>query len=90
MIAQNSSILCLCILLAGCATNKDFELYVEAQKAISRDATMSEAARVSVLIDMTKSADNQVKMEAIRALQEIQRSKTPIVIEPPKKNWFGF
>ena len=39
---------------------------------------------------MTKSADNQVKMEAIRALQEIQRSKTPIVIEPPKKNWFGF
>ena len=80
----------LCMLLAGCATNKDFELYVEAQKAISRDATMSEAARVSVLIDMTKSADNQVKMEAIRALQEIQRSKTPIVIEAPKKNWLGF
>jgi hypothetical protein len=39
---------------------------------------------------MTKSADNQVKMEAIRALQEIQRSKTAIIIEPPKKNWFGF
>ena len=80
----------VCVLLVGCATNKDFELYLEAQKAISRDATMSEAARVSVLIDMTKSSDNQVKMEAIRALQEIQRSKTPIVIEAPKKNWFGF
>jgi hypothetical protein len=66
------------------------ELYLEAQKAISRDATMSEAARISVLIDMTKSADNQVKMEAIRTLQEIQRSKTPIVIEAPKKNWLGF
>jgi hypothetical protein len=79
-----------CILLVGCATNKDFELYLEAQKAISRDATMSEAARISVLIDMTKSGDNQVKMEAIRALQEIQRSKTPIVIEAPKKNWLGF
>lgn len=79
-----------CVLLAGCATNKDFELYLEAQKAISRDATMSEAARISVLIDLTKSADNQIKMEAIRALQEIQRSKTPIVIEPPKKNWLGF
>jgi hypothetical protein len=77
-------------MLAGCATNKDFELYVDAQKSISRDATMSEAARVSVLIEMTKSADNQVKLEAIRALQEIQRSKTPVVIEPPKKNWFGF
>jgi hypothetical protein len=50
---------------------------------------MSEAARISVLIDMTKSSDNQVKMEAIRALQEIQRSKTPIVIEAPKKNWLG-
>lgn len=80
----------LCILLTGCATNKDFELYLEAQKSISRDATMSEAARISVLIDMTKSSDNQIKMEAIRALQEIQRSKTPIVIEAPKKNWFGF
>ena len=80
----------LSILLVGCATNNDFELYLEAQKSISRDATMSEAARISVLIEMTKSSDNQVKMEAIRALQEIQRSKTPIVIEPPKKNWFGF
>lgn len=80
----------LSILLVGCATNNDFELYLEAQKAISRDATMSEAARISVLIDLTKSSDNQVKMEAIRALQEIQRSKTPIVIEAPKKNWFGF
>jgi hypothetical protein len=80
----------LSVLLVGCATNNDFELYLEAQKAISRDATMSEAARISVLIEMTKSSDNQVKMEAIRALQEIQRSKTPIVIEPPKKNWLGF
>ena len=80
----------LSILLSGCATNNDFELYLEAQKSISRDATMSEAARISVLIEMTKSSDNQVKMEAIRALQEIQRSKTPIIIEAPKKNWFGF
>jgi len=80
----------LTVLLAGCATNNDFELYLEAQKSISRDATMSEAARISVLIEMTKSSDNQVKMEAIRALQEIQRSKTPIIIEAPKKNWFGF
>jgi hypothetical protein len=80
----------LCVLLAGCATNNDFQLYLEAQKSISRDATMSEAARISVLIDLTKSSDNQIKMEAIRALQEIQRSKTPIVIEAPKKNWFGF
>ena len=79
-----------CVLITGCATNKDFELYLEAQKSISRDATMSEAARISVLIDMNKSSDNQIKMEAIRALQEIQRSKTPIVIEAPKKNWFGF
>jgi len=78
------------MLLVGCATNNDFELYLEAQKSISRDATMSEAARISVLIDLTKSSDNQVKMEAIRALQEIQRSKTPIIIEAPKKNWFGF
>ena len=80
----------LSVLLIGCATNNDFQLYLEAQKSISRDATMSEAARISVLIDLTKSSDNQIKMEAIRALQEIQRSKTPIIIEAPKKNWFGF
>ena len=80
----------LSVLLVGCATNKDFELYLEAQKSISRDATMSEAARISVLIEMTKSSDNQVKMEAIRSLQDIQRSKPPIIIEAPKKNWFGF
>ena len=80
----------LSVLLTGCATNNDFQLYLEAQKSISRDATMSEAARISVLIDLTKSSDNQIKMEAIRALQEIQRSKTPIIIEAPKKNWFGF
>jgi hypothetical protein len=83
-------VILFCVLLVGCATNKDFELYLEAQKSISRDATMSEAARIGVLIEMTKSSDNQVKMEAIRALQEIQRSKTPIVIEAPKKNWLGF
>jgi hypothetical protein len=89
-VQNNSILLLLCILLSGCAMNKDFELYVDAQKSISRDATMSEAARISVLIEMTKSSDNLVKLEAIRALQEIQRSKAPIVIQPPKKNWFGF
>jgi hypothetical protein len=36
MTVQNNSILLvLCIVLSGCATNKDFELYLEAQKAIS-------------------------------------------------------
>lgn len=78
------------MLLVGCATNKDFELYLDAQKSISRDATVSEAARISILVEMTKSSDNQIKLEAIRALQEIQRSKNPIIIEPPKKNWLGF
>jgi hypothetical protein len=80
----------LSMLLVGCATNKDFELYLDAQKSISRDATVSEAARISILVEMTKSSDNQIKLEAIRALQEIQRSKNPIIIEPPKKNWLGF
>jgi hypothetical protein len=33
---------------------------------------------------MVKSSDNQVKIQAIKALQEIQRSKRPIIVQQPK------
>jgi len=90
MISQNNSILLVCLLLTGCATTDYYPTYLEAQKSLSRDATVAEAARIAALTEMAKSSDNDVKIQAIRALQEIQRSKNPIVIEPPKKNWFGF
>lgn len=84
MISQNNSILLACLLLAGCATTDHYPTYVEAQKSLSRDATVAEAARIAALTEMVKSSDNQVKIQAIRALQEIQRSKRPIIIQQPK------
>jgi hypothetical protein len=80
--------LLLCVIaLSGCASTEHYATYVEAQKSLSRDATVAEAARIAALIEMVKSSDNEVKIEAIRALQQIQRSKRQIVIEQPK-TWY--
>lgn len=80
----NNSILLSCVLLVGCASTDHYGTYVEAQKSLSRDATVAEAARIAALIEMVKSSDNEVKIQAIRALQEIQRSKRQITIQQPK------
>jgi PBP1b-binding outer membrane lipoprotein LpoB len=88
MASQNSSILIVCLLLTGCATTDNYQVYVEAQKSLSRDATVAEAARIAALTDMVKSSDNEVKIQAIRALQEIQRSKRQVIIQQPK-GWLG-
>lgn len=85
MKSQNNSILLIiCLLLSGCASVDHYGTYIEAQKSLSRDATVAEAARIAALTEMAKSADNEVKIQAIKALQEIQHSKRQIVIEQPK------
>jgi len=84
MISQNNSILLVLCLLSGCASTDHYPTYVEAQKSLSRDATVAEAARIAALTEMVKSSDNEVKIQAIKALQEIQRSKRPIIIQQPK------
>ena len=85
IVSQNNSILlAVCLLLTGCATADNYPVYVEAQKSLSRDATVAEAARIAALTEMVKSSDNEVKIQAIKALQEIQRSKHPIIIQQPK------
>ena len=81
---QNSSILLTLCLLTGCATIDNYPVYVEAQKSLSRDATVAEAARIAALTEMVKSSDNEVKIQAIKALQEIQRSKRQVIIQQPK------
>lgn len=81
---QNNSILLACLLLVGCASTDHYGTYVEAQKSLSRDATVAEAARIAALTEMVKSSDNEVKIQAIKALQEIQRSKRPIIVQQPK------
>lgn len=80
----------LALLLAGCATTSDYQLYVDTQKSLNKDYTMAELARISALTDIVRdSKDVEVRIQAIKALQEIQRSKRPLFIEP-KKGPFGF
>lgn len=88
IVQNNSILLAICLALSGCSTVNHYETYIEAQKSLSRDATVAEAARIAALIEMVKSSDNEVKLQAIRALQEIQRGKRQIVIQQPK-GWLG-
>lgn len=86
MRAQNNSILlAVCLLLAGCASTHEYQTYVETQKALNKDYTMAELARISALTEIVKETqDVSVRIEAIKALQEIQRSKRPLRIDRPK------
>lgn len=82
---QNNSILLACLLLVGCASTNDYQTYVETQKTLNKDYTMAELARISALTEIVKETqDVSVRIEAIKALQEIQRSKRPLRIERPK------
>lgn len=76
--------------LVGCATNNNYQVYVEAQKSISKDLTITEAARLNALIEMTKSTDPSVRATAIMQLQLLQQNSKQVIVEPPKKNIFGF
>lgn len=81
------------IMLSGCATTgvSDYQVYTDAQKALNKDHTMTELARISALTEIVRdTTDSNVRIQAIRALQEIQRGKRPLVVELPKKNTLGF
>jgi len=81
-------ILASALLVSGCATN-NYTAYIEAQKSISRDATVAETARIAALIELSKSPEREVKIKAIEALHDIQRNKKDIVVQQPR-NWLGF
>ena len=81
-------ILLVSLLIAGCAS-KDYSVYVEAQKAISRDITVTETTRMLAISEMLKSPDPSVRQNGTLLLQQLNQSRQPIVIEMPK-NIFGF
>lgn len=71
--------------LFGCASTTEYQMYVDTQKSLNRDYTMAELARISALTEIVRdSTDANVRIQAIKALQEIQRKKQPLVIERPK------
>lgn len=83
-------ILISAVLLSGCASTNNYQLYLDTQKNLNKDYTMAELARIAALTEIVKDTkDLQVRVQAIRALQEIQRSKRPLLIETPKST-FGF
>lgn len=86
---KRMSIILICLLLVGCASN-DYQTYVEAQKSINRDFTVTETARIAALTEMAKSDDPAVRATSIMLLQQLQAGSKHVVIEPPKKGVFGF
>ena len=76
------------MLLVGCAS-KDYAVYVDAQRSVSKDLTMNETARLAALTDMAKNSDPAVRATGIMLLQQLQQNSKMIVVEPPKKNWLG-
>lgn len=87
MRVQNNSILfAICLLLSGCASD-NYSLYLESQKSVNRDYTMTELARISALVEIVKtSTDTNVRIQAIQALKELQANR-PDPIEQ-SKSWF--
>ncbi len=81
-------ILLVSLMISGCAS-KDYSVYVEAQKAISRDITVTETTRMLAISEMLKSPDPSVRQNGTLLLQQLQQSRQPIIIELPK-NIFGF
>lgn len=83
-------ILVIAVFLSGCASTNNYQLYLDTQKNLNKDYTMAELARIAALTEIVRDTkDLQVRVQAIRALQEIQRSKRPLLIETPKGT-FGF
>lgn len=78
-----------CFVLTGCAAN-NYQIYVDAQRSISKDLTVAETARLAALTEMTKSADPGVRATGLMLLQQLQAGSKSVVVEPPKKNWLGF
>lgn len=73
------------LLLVGCSTTSNYQTYVDAQRALNKDYTMAELARIAALTEIVKdSQDSRVRIQAIRALQEIQRTKKPLDIQQNK------
>jgi hypothetical protein len=81
-------ILLVSLMISGCAS-KDYSVYVEAQKSISRDITVTETTRMLAISEMLKSPDPSVRQNGTLLLQQMQQSRQTIVIEMPK-NIFGF
>jgi hypothetical protein len=73
--------------LTGCATNKDYHLYADTQKAIAQANAMTETARYAALAEIAKTADPGARVAAVMSINfGAQGSNSPRVqqVAPPK------
>jgi len=56
------------MLLTGCATNKDYQLYAETQQKIAHANAMAETARYAALAEIAKTADPGARVAAVMSI----------------------
>jgi|GEM_PF-3671644 len=76
------------LLVTGCATNKDYQIYAENTSKIVTAVNASEAACYLIVAEGVKSGDNSTKTAITTQLEKCKKQAPKI--EPPKKNWLGF
>jgi hypothetical protein len=75
------------VLLTGCATNKDYQLYAETQQKIAHAQAMSDTARYAALAEIAKTADPGARVAAVMSINfGSQGGNSPRVqqVAPPK------
>lgn len=76
----------LSMLLVGCSATH--QLYYDAAKSVSKDATMSQTACWAAVSEISKGGDTAVKIAAISLAEKCKVESQRV--EPPKKNILGF
>lgn len=74
------------VLLTGCATRD--QMYYDASKAISKDATVASSACFASVTEIAKGGDNTAKTAAIALAEKCKVE--PSRVEAPKRNIFGW
>jgi hypothetical protein len=75
------------LVLTGCATNKDYQLYAETQQKIAQANAMAETARYAALAEIAKTADPGARVAAVMSINfGSQGGNGPRVqqVAPPK------
>jgi len=78
------------VLLTGCATNKDYQLYAETQQKIAQAQAMTETARYAALAEIAKTADPGARVAAVMSINfGSQGSNSPRVNQVAAPKSFG-
>jgi hypothetical protein len=78
------------VLLTGCATNKDYQLYAETQQKIAQAQAMVETARYAALAEIAKTGDPGARVAAVMSINfGSQGSNSPRVNQVAAPKSFG-